>query len=63
MSRDEIIEQDIEAWEVYQREQKRILDDAERYGDYGSKVSAEEMISYAQRRIEELELRLTRKGA
>lgn len=62
MNNDTIL-QDIEAWELYQQQQKRILDDAERYGDYGSKVSAEEMISYAQRRIDELEMKLTRKGA
>lgn len=54
---------DIEAWETFQQEQKRILDDAERYGDYGSKVSAEEMIRYSQERINELETKLTRKGA
>lgn len=63
MSLNDSLIKDIQAWEVYQQQQKRILDDAEKYGDYGSKVSAEEMIRYSQKRIDELEFKLTLKGA
>lgn len=63
MTLNELILQDIQAWEVYQLKQQRILEDAEKYGDYGSRVSAEEMIRYSRIRIEELEMKLARKGA
>lgn len=63
MSLNDSVIKDIQAWEVYQQQQKRILDDAIKYGDYGSEVSAEEMIRYSQKRIDELEMKLARKGA
>ena len=50
--------QEIEVWEEFIQHQKKLLDEAIKYGDYGGRVSAEEMIRYAQDKIETLEMKL-----
>lgn len=54
---------EIEVWESFKEQQRKLLNEAIKYGDYGSEVSAEEMIRYSQKRIDELEMKLARKGA
>lgn len=63
MTQDEQLRSEHSAWEEALKKYTKDYEMAVKYDDYGAREHSEEMIKYSQRRIDELEQKMTRKGA